>query len=85
MIATLSIATTVRMSEDQFQSELKDPRVRRAADDAEAWAIHRRAGRAQIGMIQHVEELAAELQPFPLVYLEILEQRVVKIRIAGRP
>ena len=36
-------------------------------------------------MIQHVEEFAAELQPLPLGYLEVLEQRVVQIRIAWRP
>jgi hypothetical protein len=72
-------------SENHFQRELKDPWVERAADDTEAGAIDRGAGRAEIGMIQHIEELAAELQPLSLGYRESLEQRVVQIHIAGRP
>src|SRR6266566_6810802 len=75
----------VTNSENHFQRELQYPRVRRAADDAEAGAIDRCAGRAQIGVIQHVEKLTAELQPLALGYLEVLEQRVVQIRIAWRP
>lgn len=36
------------LRKNQFQRELQDPRIERAADDAEAGAIDRCAGRAQI-------------------------------------
>src|SRR5579859_1219603 len=72
-------------SENQFQGELQDARFRRAADDAEAGAVERGVRRAQVGMIEHVEELAAELQPLLLRQLEVLEQRIVQIPSSRRP
>ena len=47
-------------------------------NDAGTWHINRGSRRAEINVVERVEELAAELKPIPLSKIEFLEQAEVK-------
>ena len=57
--------------EHVFQGELNLPVISGGIGDTRAsWLIHSVAGKAKIGVVQHVEELSAELDLVSFEYLE---------------
>src|SRR5207249_2706339 len=69
-----------------FQGELDLPVVRRGTGDARSsWLIHSVARQAEIGVVQHVEELGAELDLVSFTQVEALLQNKIhadKLRAA---
>src|SRR5439155_7912512 len=70
-------------SEKKLQSELNVPRRRRRGDPSKGAGVQRRVRVAKVGMVEHVEELGAELQRRPFPNLHRFEDGEIEILAAG--
>ena len=72
------------MLELVFQGKLNLPVVcRRAGDAGSSWLIYSAPGQAEVGMVQHIEELRAELNLVSFMQLEALLQNKIHIDEIG--
>src|SRR5262245_24229033 len=70
-------------SEVELQPELDDACVCRAEDLTEAARVPRDVGRSEVGVIEGVEQLGAELDGARSRDRKVLRQREVEVRDAG--
>src|SRR5215472_4777175 len=76
---------SVRASESQFQPELHQARiVHRVIDHGEGRGVEVRAGavaagRAELRVVEQIEELSPEIQSHPFADREVLHQREIRV------